>query len=154
MRRISLLAALLMVMLSSCGSGTKQGPQATQPSPYPSVPMNEVVGSGGEKSFIPTPEAEVIPAFTVKGTEPFWSVEIEKNTATLTRPGTGSTSTETFNIIGSDKGSTISLRGVKGDFFLTLIKGSCSDGASDTKYAFNATLNVGAEELHGCANKK
>jgi uncharacterized membrane protein len=43
---------------------------------------------------------------------------------------------------------------VKWDFFLTLVKGSCSDGMSDNGYAYSATLNVGAEVLRWCANRK
>lgn len=42
---------------------------------------------------------------------------------------------------------------MKGDFFLNMVKGACSDGMSEIKYEYNATVLIGAESLTGCAMK-
>lgn len=154
MRSISFAIVTLVILLSSCGKWDNQNSQAQQPSPYPSIPMEQAMWSGWEKSLLSPPETQTTDSFVVKWVEPFWSVEIEKNTATLSRPGTGSTTTTNFSVSQDDKWALISIRWVKWDFFLTLVKGKCSDWASDMAYTFNATLNVWAEELHGCANRK
>ena len=46
------------------------------------------------------------------------------------------------------------MKDAKGEFFVNLTKGSCSDGMSETKYSYNVTVLVGAETLTGCAMKK
>jgi uncharacterized membrane protein len=46
------------------------------------------------------------------------------------------------------------MKDLKGEFFVTLTKGSCSDGMSDLKYDYSATVLVGSDTLTGCAMKK
>lgn len=156
MRYIPLIAGALVILLSSCGKWTTPTPTAQEPSPYPSVPLTQTQSgwTDTEKALLPPPAAKTTDSFSAKWTEPFWAVEIEKNNAVLSRPGTGNTVTTNFSVSQEDKWAIISIRWVKWDFFLTLVKGKCSDGMSDNGYAYTATLNVGAEVLRGCANRK
>jgi uncharacterized membrane protein len=155
MRILPIIALSLVILLSSCGKSGTPTPGAQEPSPYPSVPMNQVQsGANSEKALLPPPEAKTTDSFSVKWTEPFWAVEIEKNTAVLSRPGTNNTITTNFTVSQEDKWAILSIKWVKWDFFLTLVKSTCSDGMSDMAYTYSATLNVGAEVLRGCANRK
>jgi len=139
--RIILVTSLALFFLSSCMSKTEAPP----PSPYPSIPM-------GVSAEILMPKVATWASYTARGTEPFWSVEVTLTTAVLARPSdTGIISTQ-FDTVQDDKWAIIVIKSIKGDFFLTLTRGECSDGMSDTKYSYNSTVNVGAEELRGCAS--
>lgn len=45
------------------------------------------------------------------------------------------------------------IKDAKGEFFITLKKEACSDGMSNTKYPYTATVLVGADTLKGCASE-
>ena len=155
MRLLPFIALTFVIVLSSCGKTATPTPGTQGPSQYPSVPMNQIQsGTNSEQTLVPPPEAKTTDSFSVKWTEPFWAVEIEKNAAVLSRPGTNTTVTTNFSVSQEDKWAIISIKWVKGDFFLTLVKSTCSDGMSDMAYTYSATLNVGAEVLRGCANRK
>lgn len=154
MRYLPIIAGALVVLLSSCGK-TVAPTDSNTPSPYPSVPLTETKsGSGDEVALLPPPESKTVDSYSAKWTEPFWSVEVDKNTAQFSQAGTWGTQSQTFTVSQDDKWAIISIRWVKGDFFLTLVKGKCSDGMSNNGYMYTATLNVGAEVLKGCANRK
>lgn len=148
MRILLLIAGMVMVMVS-CSKTTPPNPT---PSPYPSVPL-----WASWEALLPEPNPENNPAgmnYSAKWANPVWSVEVTGNTATLIRPVNNTMTTSTFTVNRDDKGSIIVVRSVKGDFFLNLMKWTCQDGVWETKYTYTASVNVGAEVLKGCANKK
>ncbi len=147
--KYSIFAISSLVFLASCTWWWT--PSAESPVPvntYPSVPLT----ASGEAT---TPIA--IPAkgesYKAKGTEPFWSADISATGVVLSRPGDAGVKTLTFSTTQSDKWALVTISGVKGDFFINLVKGACSDGMSETKYTYKATVLVGSETLTGCASK-
>lgn len=103
MRSLPLIAGVLVLLLSSCGKTVTPTP-TPEPSPYPSIPLSETqTGSNGEKALLPPPESKTTDSFSAKGTEPFWAVEIDKNSAVLSRPGENATITTNFNVTQEDK---------------------------------------------------
>ena len=145
MRIASLALISSMILLSAC---TWWGSRPIATSQYPSTPINASTG-------IKTPvQAPVGGSYTAKGTEPFWAVDIIPGKATLSRPtGSGTTSTS-FEVTEDDKWALVVVKWVKGEIFVNMTKWSCSDGMSDTRYAYNTTVLIGAESLTGCALKQ
>lgn len=116
-------------------------------SPYPSVPL------GVSTEIALPPESQSGSSYVVKGTEPFWSVAVKPGSATYTRPGETKVVETVFQVTEQDTKSNVMIKSIKGDFFLTLTKGDCNDGMSETKYEYASTVLVGAESLTGCALK-
>lgn len=144
--RYSLILLSLLALLSACTWwGTKS---ESKTSPYPSMPL----GISGEGILLKESKKEG-KSYTVKGTEPFWSVDVSGSKAILTRPGNSGSTTETFITEQDDKWGLVTIRSIKGDFFVNLTKWSCSDGMSDVKYLYNASVLVGAETLKWCATE-
>lgn len=88
----------------------------------------------------------------VVGTEPFWSVRIEGMTllfATPTDPAgrklAGSVEREegALQFRGEDRGRPFALR---------LVRGECSDGMSDRRYAYRADFEIDGARYRGCAD--
>ena len=88
----------------------------------------------------------------VVGTEPFWSVRIEGMTllfATPTDPAgrklAGSVEREegALQFRGEDRGRP---------FALWLVRGECSDGMSDRRYAYRADFEIDGARYRGCAD--
>jgi uncharacterized membrane protein len=142
--RILILSLLCVTVLSGCiGPKTPQN----QPSPYPSTPLgvSNEISTAAQK---PTGWS-----YIAKWTEPFWSVTVKPGTAVISRPTDAKVEETSFITTEDDKWGIIIVRSVKGDFFLNMTKWSCSDGMSETKYDYNATVLVWAESLTGCALK-
>lgn len=146
MKNIILVSTLVLLLSACTWWGTTK--TETPVNPYPSIPL-----SGG--ADVKSDDTVAVGAnFSAKGTEPFWSVEITANETTLSRPGEKDVVVKKYDTRQTDKWAIISIKDMKWEFFVTLTKGSCSDGMSDIKYAYNATVLVGAETLTGCAIKK
>lgn len=148
MKKIIIVSALTLI-LSSCtwGQSTPVSPAIVNtPSPYPTTTIS------GE--MLPDTTPATGENYSAKGTEPFWSLEITPTETTLTRPGEKDTITKKYETRQTDKWAIINIKDAKGEFFVNLTKGSCSDGMSETKYSYNVTVLVGAETLTGCATKK
>lgn len=133
-----IIVSVLTLILSSCtwGQTTPVNPAVVTnpPSPYPTTTIS------GE--IVPDMTPATGENYSAKGTEPFWSLEITPTETTLTRPGEKDTITKKYNTRQTDKGAIISIKDAKGEFFVTLTKSSCSDGMSETKYAYNASVLV------------
>lgn len=81
------------------------------------------------------------------GNEPFWGATIDDETVTITRmdhadlsaPNTGAVITGEIAMWNSD------------DFSIRLSPADCSDGMSDNRYPYEATVTISGEVLKGCA---
>lgn len=98
-------------------------------------------------------EGEPLLAYRVVGTEPFWGVRVDGDTLHFTtledQAGKHLTGTHTLRedgirYVGND-GATA--------FELDIARGECSDGMSDTVYAFKASFRYGATDYQGCAEQ-
>jgi uncharacterized membrane protein len=101
----------------------------------------------------PSPSPEPVPEqrFQALGTEPFWAVEVT--------PGRLSYSTPE-NQKGTEFPAKRSLEGAAqvwtgpfegSTFTLRIAPGTCSDGMSDTVYAYTALVAFAGETRQGCA---
>lgn len=87
---------------------------------------------------------------TMLGTEPFWNLKIEQSAARWTTPENpeGTALTLTRFAGNGGLGFTGTLDGQP--LTATLTPGACSDGMSDRRYPFAATIALGGETLQGC----
>ena len=143
-----LVPFVLLLALAACerepASPPTPSPAATAtstPSPTPTAPA-----SPAAKPVFDLPER-----FTALGTEPFWAVEVDGARLTYRTPenqvGQAAAVTRTP---GDD---FVELRGTLAGQALTLTvsKGPCSDGMSDTVYAYRVTRRLGDDTQRGCA---
>ncbi len=96
----------------------------------------------------------VIERYLALGTEPFWSVEVSPGQLRYSTPedipgaifaAQRSVGTGGITYTGMFKGQTASLR---------ISDGECSDGMSDTVYAYRAAFTLAEKMLNGCARKR
>lgn len=140
-------AVLAVGLIAACTSG-----EAPQTSREPKA----------EPTFTATLPAAKPALFKAIGTEPFWSIQTGPNAITYSTPeipdGVGVTVRSGFTSDG--------LEAVTGDqiYFwegkleerglrLEIKRGQCSDGMSDTVYAYTARLTIGDRTEQGCAKK-
>lgn len=85
------------------------------------------------------------------GTEPFWNAEIAGAELTYTTPkDMDGTAVSVSRFAGNSGVSfTGTLAGESLDLVVT--EGECSDGMSDRRFPFTATLRIGEEQRSGCA---
>jgi uncharacterized membrane protein len=126
-RRCSVLAALLWG-LAACQSG------------------NDAIDPKGKTFDAVAPEESV----TLTGTEPFWNARITGDEATWNTPDRpGGTRFAVTRFAGNNGlGFSGTLDGEP--FTATLTPGECSDGMSDRRFPFVATIALGGETLAGC----
>lgn len=124
-----------LLLLAACKPAERPAPPA-QPEPSASV------------------SAPIPQRFQALGTEPFWSVEVRPGQLRYSSPenidGTGFAATET----GADGGTRWSGTLEGKPFSLLIVPGQCSDGMSDTVYAWKATLRWGEVSEQGCARER
>lgn len=87
---------------------------------------------------------------TLLGTEPFWNLRVEGNTGIWTTPENEAGSRLTLERFAGNNGLGFS-GALEGEpFTATLTPGECSDGMSDRRFPFVATIALGGETLEGC----
>lgn len=117
-----------------------------------------VVGACGENPGNPKPgdvpvfgaiaESESI---TVLGTEPFWSARIEGLQLRYTTPESPNAAPVTVNRFAGNGGLGFSGTLAAAPLQLAISPGACSDGMSDRRYPYTATLSIGSTLMQGCA---
>lgn len=98
----------------------------------------------------PSPTIDTTPLssetrYRALGTEPFWSVTVKGETATLERPDK---TPSHYPISRSDDGRTIRYLGE--GFSMVVTEGPCSDGMSDAHWADRVAVSFGEGTLKGC----
>jgi uncharacterized membrane protein len=121
------LAGLACLLLASCGTAG----QNEQTSAFSEIAQTD--------------------AIQATGTEPFWNVRINAGTLTYTTPEDQVGTRIPVERFAGNSGLAFNgtLAGQQLDLLVT--KGDCSDGMSDRRYSFTATLRIGEEQRSGCA---
>ncbi len=129
--------------LAGCQQDVKMDP-ASQETATPQVtatPQQTAAGPVGEQ-------------YLALGTEPFWSVEVSTGRLRYSTPedipgaifaAQRSVGTGGITYTGMLKGAAASL---------SISDGECSDGMSDTVYAYRAAFTLAGKILNGCARKR
>lgn len=85
------------------------------------------------------------------GTEPFWSGEASGGALTYATPENPDGETIPADRFAGRGGLSISARLGQRNLDLMITEGRCSDGMSDRRFPFTATLRIGEEVRDGCA---
>lgn len=157
----ALMSALAAALLAACSAPQPQAAQQAAPAPVDAAevppPLPDDVRSGASDTAqgkrAAGQEGEPVLAYRVVGTEPFWGVRVEGDRLHFTtledQAGKHLTGTHTLRddgirYVGSDDGTA---------FELDLVREQCSDGMSDTAYAYKASFRYGATDYSGCAEQ-
>jgi uncharacterized membrane protein len=103
------------------------------------------------KPAAPSPAPVPEQNFQALGTEPFWAVFVEPGRLRYTTPEniTGTHFPARRTVEGDAQVWTGTFEG--GPFTLRIAPGTCSDGMSDTVYAYTALVAFAGETRQGCA---
>lgn len=141
-------AAVAAILLAAC--------TATQPPPDDAGGANPATPAAtGPQAVHATNATAPSRHWRVVGTEPFWSVRVDGRSLLFATPE-------------NPAGRTLAARGewkedgaveFRGDdrgkpFVLRLVRGECSDGMSDRRYALTATFGIDATRYRGCADEE
>ena len=116
---------------------------------------NNILG----KNFLISQTPARVETFTANGTEPFWSVTVNRNGIVYSSP---ETSKRTYPYVAPIKAEgrpidvvrVYRLNGQPNGTLIIKKVDSCSDGMSDNVYPYEATLILGNRVMEGCAVKK
>ncbi len=133
------LAAAVLLALAACQAGQEGAPDAAA----------NVPGDAGDTAPFSGLADEVVIRFA--GTEPFWGGTITGNSLLWSTPENQPGETITVTRFAGRGGLTISGSIGGQTLDLALTPGACSDGMSDRTYPFAATVQLGAQQLNGCA---
>lgn len=87
---------------------------------------------------------------TLTGTEPFWNLRIDRDAAQWTTPDNPQGTRFSLTRFAGNGGLGFSGTLDGKPLVATLTPGQCSDGMSDRRYPFVATIALGGETLRGC----
>ncbi len=148
---------VLSVVLAACSAQQPATPTQAATMPEPAVatpaPPEEATSLQTESAMAKRAPGDTTPPMTVFrafGNEPFWNINVEEGTLTLTTPddqsgmvmqGTRRRLPAGVEITGSHDGKR---------FALTVTKGECSDGMSDNQYQLVSSFRHGELEYTGC----
>jgi uncharacterized membrane protein len=163
----ALLCALAAALLAACSAPQPQAAvepagaapadraavdPAEVPPPLPAEVRAGVDGQAQAKRGAGQEDAPLL-AYRVVGTEPFWGVQVEGDRLHFTTmedqagkhlTGSHTVRDDGIRYVGSDNGTA---------FTLDLVREQCSDGMSDTVYAFKASFRYGTTDYNGCAEQ-
>jgi len=134
-RTLTALPIAFALLLSACHGGT-------------SAPGTRTFGAEDTHPFAGIGADEVV-HFT--GTEPFWGGQVSGSSLTYTTPEDQKGATIAVSRFAGRNGVSYSGDLAGAAFVVALTPGSCSDGMSDRRYPFVATLQVKGEQREGCA---
>jgi len=109
-------------------------------------------GTAGQNQQTPAfSEIEQTDTIQAIGTEPFWAVVVKGDRLTYTTPEDQTGMAVPVQRFAGNSGLAFNgtLAGQPLDLLVT--KGDCSDGMSDRRYPFTATLKIGEDQRSGCA---
>ena len=129
-----LFIAPLALALASCESGALS--DAIPGDADDSAPFSEI-GATDVVRFV--------------GTEPFWGGQVSDTTVTYSTPDKPDGVTIGVTRFAGRGGLSWAGTLDGGRFALAVTPGECSDGMSDRQFPFVATVEVGGEQLSGCA---
>jgi uncharacterized membrane protein len=127
-QRLSPLAAVVALGLAAC------------------TPAQDGIDPSGE-TFDQVGADEVV---TLVGTEPFWNVRIDQDSANYSNPEHPEGFDFPVTRFAGNNGLGFSGELNGEAFTATLTPGDCSDGMSDRTFPFVATIALGEETLRGC----
>ncbi|MGZ6027692.1 MAG: COG3650 family protein [Caulobacteraceae bacterium] len=145
-----ILLALLLASLAACKPGAHE--QRTGAIPPADAPANP-----GEPASAPVaadPAAVLEGPLDLNGAEPFWALKIRRDSLVLSRP-------EHADVIAVNPGPRIDggravWEGVAvasgKPLKVTVEAGDCSNGMSDVKFPYRATVVSAGETLKGCGH--
>lgn len=87
--------------------------------------------------------------FKLVGTEPFWGLDITGDQLLLSRPDAPDVVAPRTNPVIDGPGAVW----ISGALNVRLTPGACSDGMSDRRYAYTATVKAGEVSLNGCGDR-
>jgi uncharacterized membrane protein len=140
------------VLLAACSPEAPGGGEALPPADAPPAAAQ----APGE----PQPTTAIDPAapfrrdFALRGTEPFWALDVKGTTLMLTRPDQPVLTAANARLAASSGKAiwTAQATGPAGEITViaTVSAGECSDGMSDRAYPYIAEVKVGEVLLKGC----
>ena len=141
-------AAVSAIALTACNPPATEAPADPAASPEPTAPV--------EPAAPPEPKINGIdlnePLRGV-GTEPFWSIEVNKDTLKFTGADLPERTTPNSGVTMSSAAEGV-FSGTTEDgvaLKITLTSGPCSDGMSDRTYPLTAKVQVADATYNGCA---
>lgn len=133
MRRLAALSAT--ALLCACQPQASDAPAPTPPAAAPvEAPLSQA-------------QSDYRSTLRLTGTEPFWGAQIKPNQITMQRPDHADVTVVNPGPTITGDTATWAAPGLT----VTLKPAECSDGMSDNRYPYEATVTVGAEVLKGCA---
>lgn len=153
------LVALMILPLAACeGTGFNLNPDAQAEAPAtpraPAVsPLEQPIETGGGSRPVSTAERVTYntQAFTARGNEPFWSVDVAGSTAIYKTPENQRGQAIRVERLTFAKG--VEYIGVRGGLpFALNIRGTeCRDSMSGERFPMTAVLTTGGKREEGCA---
>jgi uncharacterized membrane protein len=142
--------ALALVLAAGCTAPDRQPtPESPGSAPATPAPGSDTPPPQGKRG--PGQEGEPVLAYRVVGTEPFWGIRVDGDALHFTTmedqvgkhlTGQHTLQADGIRYVGTDAGTA---------FELDIRRGECSDGMSDTQYAFTAAFRYGNTDYKGCA---
>lgn len=111
------------------------------------------------KNFLISQTSAKVEGFIARGTEPFWSMTVNRNSIVYSSPEVRK---RTYPYVApmiaqgrpADLVRVYQLKGQPNGTLIIKKTDSCSDGMSDKIYPYEATLILGNQVLEGCAESK
>jgi uncharacterized membrane protein len=154
------LIALMTLPLAACGGATLHGLRTAAPAVEghegpPSVsPLEQPIETGAEVRPVSTAERATYntAAFSARGNEPFWAVDVAGRTAIYKTPDNQRGRPIQVNRLAFAQG--VEYVGVHGGrpFVLNIRAAECQDSMSGQDFPFTARLTVSGNSQTGCAD--
>lgn len=163
--RLSLTAVAALILAACDGSATNEpGPAASSAAlAVPEAPVESAANPAATEAAVtssatppsPVPLPTLIPApmparLEALGTEPFWNARVGGAQIVYSTPENQQGQSIPVARSGSAWRGTLAGK----PFELSITRGRCNDGMSDTVYAFKAQLVVEGERRDGCARAR
>lgn len=156
--RLALLALMILPLAACEGTGFNLGqnsePEApTGPRPPAVSPLEQPIETGAGMRPVSTAERVTYntAAFSARGNEPFWAVDVAGNTAIYKTPDNQRGSAVRVDRITFAEG--VEFIGVRGGrpFVLNVRGKECSDSMSGDRFPMTAVLTTAGRQQTGCA---